>query len=92
MKHPGWKLLVKLLMQNTNAKQLEQILELLLTDDERHDLSARCQIISGLLQGKCSQRQLARELEVSIAKITRGSNAIKTLSPSIIELLQELLP
>ena len=40
-------------------------------------METRCLIIKALLEKKAPQRQIAEELNVSIAKITRGSNELK---------------
>lgn len=70
----GWRKLLKVL-KNTN--QLEALLKVLLTNEEREGLPKRILIIEALLKGEKTQREIAKDLNVSIAKITRGSNALK---------------
>ncbi len=52
------------------------ILTDLLTPAEIEDLWLRCEIVRKLLDG-VPQREIARELGVSIAKVTRGSLALQ---------------
>jgi TrpR family transcriptional regulator, trp operon repressor len=69
-------------------KQLEDLFELFFTIEERHVLSCRYLIIQALLKGELTQRELAKKYGVSIAQITRGSNALKTIDPYIKSLLE----
>ncbi|OGT29688.1 MAG: Trp operon repressor [Gammaproteobacteria bacterium RIFCSPHIGHO2_12_FULL_35_23] len=85
----GWWQLIELIHQIKNKQQLEQFFQLLFTPEERHDLAKRMLIIKGLLAEKLTQRDLARALQVSIAKITRGSNALKMIDNSLSRLLKE---
>jgi TrpR family trp operon transcriptional repressor len=72
-------------------KCLTQLFDLFFTAEERNDLAMRYWIIKELIAGKKSQRQIAQELKVSIAKITRGSNEIKRLSPKLLAFLKNNL-
>jgi len=47
----------------------------------------RVAITKALLKGDLSQREIAEKFHVSIAKISRGSNALKTIDPSFKEFL-----
>jgi TrpR family trp operon transcriptional repressor len=77
------------------AKKNPEILKLwfdvLLTPAEKSDIADRILILEGLLKEKLSQRDLANDLQVSISKITRGSNALRLMSDSELKLLQDLL-
>ncbi len=48
-------------------------------------------IIKELLQKKKPQRQIAKDLNVSIAKITRGSNELKRMHPKLLQFLKKNL-
>lgn len=48
----------------------------LLTGPEREDLLLRLRIVEALLQGK-TQREVAKKLGVSVAKVTRGAEALR---------------
>ncbi len=52
------------------------LLEELLTPGERHDLALRWRLLR-LLRDGVPQRRIARELRVSLCKITRGSSVLK---------------
>ena len=57
-------------------RDLEKILEDLLTPAEIHDIDERVKIFKGLLKGG-SQRKVAEKLGVSVAKVTRGAHALQ---------------
>ena len=53
------------------------------TMEEKADIADRFAIIDALLEEKMTQRDMSETLGVSIAKITRGSNALKMLDPKL---------
>jgi len=67
----------------------DELLELLCTINELEQINARIEIIRGLVKGKETQRELAQRLNLSIAKITRGSNELKRMSPRLLEFLKK---
>lgn len=71
-----------LISQAPQAIKLE-LLELLFTPDEISQIEDRYAIVLGLLRNQETQRELAARLEISIAKITRGSHALKRISPEL---------
>lgn len=87
----GWHLLYELMRHTKGQAQFSQLMELLLTPDEYQDLAMRMQIVKALLDGKLTQRQIAQDVGVSIAKITRGSNGLKRISPALKNYLDEVL-
>jgi len=88
MNQAGWDTFLKLCLTAKNDKQLSSLFELFLTHEERDSLATRCLIIQGLLKQDKSQRDLAEALQVSIAKITRGSNELKRTPSKLIEFLK----
>ncbi|OGT64760.1 MAG: Trp operon repressor [Gammaproteobacteria bacterium RIFCSPHIGHO2_12_FULL_45_9] len=68
---------------------LTELLYLLLTPEEQQDIADRVQIVQALMQGHNTQRTMASTLDVSIAKITRGSNALKHISPQLADFLKK---
>lgn len=72
------KTLVKHLLGEETPKQMEAALRALLTDSELDEIAKRLQIFKRLQAG-VPQRQIAEELGVGIATVTRGSNALKRL-------------
>lgn len=86
----AFKQLIKLCLEENSQLSLE-LFDLFLTPEEKEALSTRYLIIQALLQQKKSQREIAKELQVSIAKITRGSNELKRMKPSLIQYLRNYL-
>jgi TrpR family trp operon transcriptional repressor len=62
-------------------------LEALLTPSERHEVAFRVMIFRELIRGEKSQREIAAELPISLALVSRGSNVLKTMDPAIRSLL-----
>lgn len=59
-----------------DPKKIQLLLQDILTGAERKDLLLRLRIVQELLRGK-TQREVAKKLGVSIAKVTRGAEAIR---------------
>ena len=85
----GWNQLVQLLVQVQDEQHMDELLRLLLTFNERESLANRYRIVQALLCSHKPQRQIAKELRVSIAKVTAGSNGLKHISGSLKQLLQQ---
>ncbi len=68
--------LINLFIQIKNPKLMDEFLEDILTPVEFEDIITRWQIIKQLSRG-VPQREIAKQLGVSIAKITRGSRELK---------------
>ncbi|HBS51843.1 MAG TPA: trp operon repressor [Coxiellaceae bacterium] len=88
----NWQKFIKLCLKATAPKQLNELFKLLLTNAEQEDIAARYAIVIGLLSGKKPQRELAKQLKISIAKITRGSNALRIVDPKIKRLILSSTP
>ena len=73
---------VEYLMTQTTEEQMLAALEGLLTPYEQQELINRLQIFELLSQG-VSQRQVAQQLGVGIATVTRGSRALQAGSYKI---------
>ncbi len=86
-----WQQFLTLCNQAKAQAQLDELLTFLLTDEEQEQIAMRVALIEALLDGKMSQRTIASELKISISKITRGSNALKRISPSLKQFLQQEL-
>ena len=74
------KQIILLLSEAPNEKMRFELLELFFTANELEQLVARYNIVKGLTLAKSTQRELASLLNLSIAKITRGSNELKRRS------------
>ncbi len=89
MNQTGWRGFLKLCLATENEKTLSSLFDLFLTQEEKESLAARYLIIEELLKQEKTQRDMAQELHVSIAKITRGSNELKRMPLKLIEFLKE---
>ncbi len=91
MNQDGWHYFLKLCKSTQDEALLSELFELLLTPEEKTGMATRCLIIKALLDKQQNQRQISAELNVSIAKITRGSNELKRRSPELLAYLQASL-
>lgn len=80
--NPYTSALFEHLLSEATPKQMETVLRALLTDSELDEIAKRLQIFKRLQAG-IPQRQIAEELGVGIATVTRGSNALKRLPKTI---------
>lgn len=87
----GWQGFVELCQQTKDEKTLSHLFNLLLTPEEKENIAMRCLVIRELLLQQKTQREIARHLNVSIAKITRGSNELKRMKAPYVEYLKALL-
>jgi TrpR family transcriptional regulator, trp operon repressor len=78
-KNNAWEIFIKLCLSAKTPEALSKILSVLLTAEEKEDVSTRYLIMKELLAQEKTQRGIAKDLKVSIAKITRGSNELKRL-------------
>lgn len=87
VKQKGWKKFLDICRKVKSQEELDELLYLFLTSEERDAIAARVALVAALLNGEKTQREIAKDLEVSIAKITRGSNALKTVSTRLLNFL-----
>lgn len=71
----------------TDTEVYNFLLELF-TDAELIDLSKRWRILNMLNNG-CSQREIAKELQVSLCKITRGAKILKNKNSVVLKYLRK---
>ena len=84
----GWRGFLELCSKVQSAEEFNQVFNLFFTIEEKETLSSRYLIIKALLEGNLTQREIADTYKVSIAQITRGSNALKIISPELKTLLK----
>lgn len=65
------------IISNLDRAEVYNFLSELLTESELSDLSKRWRILELLHQG-VTQREIAKELNVSLCKVTRGAKIFKT--------------
>lgn len=89
MNQSGWNIFTQLCLSSKNEKMLSSVLHLFLTQEEKESIATRCLIIKELIKQEKTQRDISEDLNVSIAKITRGSNELKRMPPKLIAFLKE---
>jgi TrpR family transcriptional regulator, trp operon repressor len=89
MNQAGWSVFTQLCLESNNEKMLSSLFDLFLTPEEKESIATRCLIVMELLKQEKTQRVMAEDLHVSIAKITRGSNELKRMPPELIEFLKK---
>ena len=67
-----------------------EFFESILTDNEIKDISSRWELVKLLYKGK-SQRKIAKDLKLSLCKITRGSKELKKENSAFKKLVQIFL-
>ncbi len=72
-----WQELLHIFLSQKNKENMELFLTTLLTISEKTELIKRYRIIKELLENTKTQREMASDLQVSIANVTRGSNLLK---------------
>ena len=90
MESECWVQVIKLLQRQQDAQALQALMEVLLTREEREAVGTRLAIMRALLAANESQREIAGRIGVSIAKVTRCSNFLKTLSDAEMTMIQAL--
>ena len=84
----GLECFIELCLSTKDKKTASLLFDLFLTPEERTDLAMRFFIVKELLQEEKTQRQIAKDLNVSIAKITRGSNELKRIDRKLLTYLK----
>lgn len=83
----GWQGFLNICLAAKNREELKELLWLFLTPEEQKDIATRYLIVQELVRGEKTQREIAKDLDVSIAKITRGSNFLKMAGTKLRKLL-----
>lgn len=78
----------QILKEMKSTKEVSDFLLEMLTNSEVETLSKRWRIIKMLKEGK-SQREIAKELKVSLCKVTRGAKILKNKNTVITKILKE---
>ena len=87
----GWQEFLKLCSKISSPDEMREVFDLFMTIEEKETLSSRYLIIKALVEAELTQREIAEKYKVSIAQITRGSNALKIISPKLKENLKSRL-
>ena len=84
----GWRGFLGSCSKIKNITELDEFFSLFLTLSERQEIAGRALIIRELLKGGKTQREIARDLGVSIANVSRGSNVLKTTGSRLKKFLE----
>ena len=88
MKNTAWTQFLSLCLKMKSVDELKKLFDLFFTPEEKETLASRFVIVQALLEQKLTQRDLSKIHHVSIAQITRGSNALKIADPHIVDVLE----
>jgi TrpR family transcriptional regulator, trp operon repressor len=91
MSKEGWRDFLELCTKIKSPDEFDRFFDLFLTHQEKEALAARYQIVRALIEEKLTQRQISVKYKTSIAQITRGSNALKIISPELKKALKKHL-
>lgn len=87
----AWRCFLNFIGKMKSIENLDEAFGLFLTFEERKAIADRYNIVKELLKEEKTQRVIAEDLQVSIAKITRGSNSLKTISEKQKKLLKKMM-
>lgn len=87
----GWVDFLVLCSKIKTPAEFNSFFALFLTFEERELMASRYLIIKALLEGQLTQREIAETYKMSIAQITRGSNALKIIDPKFKKSLEKKL-
>ena len=91
LQEEGWRKFLQLCAETDSPEKCRQLFDLFFTLEEKETLAKRTFIIEALLEGKLTQREIAETYNISIAQITRGSNAIKIIDDKFRNFLKKLI-
>ena len=83
------KEIARLLAKTNQHKLIQEFLESILTPAELVTISSRWEIVKMLDKG-VSQRKIAKELHLSLCKITRGSKELKKDNSPIKKMISKI--
>lgn len=80
---------LSVLLSKMTQKEINNFLHEILTDSEISDLSKRWRILK-LLDRNFTQRDVAKELGVSLCKVTRGAKILKNSNAITRKMIKEM--
>lgn len=80
--------LIRLFANTSDEEEMKHLFEDMFTDAEQKDFTIRWKLMNDLYQHK-SQRDIAKELKISLCRITRGSKMLKKKDGFIRKVLQQ---
>jgi TrpR family trp operon transcriptional repressor len=85
----GWQGFLDVCVKMSSREECQKFFDLFFTYEEKETFSSRYLIIKALIEGELTQREMAEKYHVSIAQITRGSNALKIIPADLRLLLKK---
>ncbi|MEY8703294.1 trp operon repressor [Francisella philomiragia] len=85
----GWHQLVNILSETSDPQDIDIICDFLLTKEEKEQLNKRVLLTKELLKKEKSQREISKEIGISICTVTRCSNALKDCSTRVKEIFSD---
>ncbi len=85
----AFKELILALSKTDDKELIEEFLRSILTDNEVYEVSTRWALVK-LIDSGVTQRQISRDLGLSLCKITRGSKELKKEDSSFRKMLNIL--
>ena len=81
--------IIDIFSETTDRREMRSLFEDMFTEAERTDIAKRWYIFKELYKGT-PQRKIAKDMEVSLCKITRGPKTLKNDESVIKRVLSEL--
>lgn len=81
--------IIEIFSKTTDRREMRKLFEDVFTEAERTDIAKRWYIFKELYKGT-PQRRIAKDMEVSLCKITRGSKTLKNDDSVIRKVLSEM--
>ncbi|HAN41823.1 MAG TPA: transcriptional regulator [Sphaerochaeta sp.] len=81
--------IIDIFSETTDKREMRRLFEDVFTEAERTDIAKRWYIFKELYKGT-PQRKIAKEMEVSLCKITRGSKTLKKDDSVIKKVLSDM--
>ena len=81
--------IIDIFSETTYKREMRRLFEDVFTEAERTDIAKRWYIFKELYKGT-PQRKIAKEMEVSLCKITRGSKTLKKDDSVIKKVLSDM--
>ncbi|MBS0625716.1 MAG: trp operon repressor [Verrucomicrobia bacterium] len=85
----GWWRFLAMCLKAKSLNELDALFQLMFTLSERAEIGVREEIFRTLIEGKKTQREIAKDLKTSIANVSRGSNCLKVAKPDLRRFFQD---
>ena len=80
--------IIEVFVKTSTTSEMRTLFNDMFTEREKYDFALRWRLMKDLYEGK-SQREIARDLGISLCKITRGSKLLKQEGSQMMQILKE---